>query len=107
VVQDPAGEWLNVNTVKSIYPIRISPDNTAIDNWHDGTKVGGMWTNYQNDLILEDHLIVNDNWPPEAKDVMRNAGIEPSAGPVAYGDAKPGAGEDVKREKAVPVTLPG
>ena len=36
--------------------MRISPDNTAIDNWHDGTKVGGMWTNYQNDIILDDHL---------------------------------------------------
>ncbi len=57
VVQDPDSEWLNINTVHAAYPMRMSPDNTAVDNWHDGTKVGGMWTNYQNDLILDDHLV--------------------------------------------------
>lgn len=88
-------EWLNINTVHSAYPLRISPDNTAIDNWHDGTKIGGLWTNYQNDLILNDHLITDGNWPDEAKEVMKNSGIEPSAGPVEYEDAKPGAGENI------------
>lgn len=76
VVQDPEGEWLNINTVHAAYPLRISPDNTAIDNWHDGTKIGGMWTNYQNDLILDDHLIKDGNWPAEAQEIMKNAGIE-------------------------------
>ncbi len=89
VVQDPAGEWLNINTVHSAYPLRISPDNTASDNWHDATKIGGLWTNYQNDLILDDHLISDGEWPPEAQAVMKDAGIEPSFGPVAYGDAQP------------------
>jgi len=76
VVQDPASEWLNINTVHAVYPIRISPDNTAIDNWHDGTKVGGMWSNYQNDLILDDHLVKDKEWPAEAQEIMKNAGIE-------------------------------
>ncbi|HMF53308.1 MAG TPA: right-handed parallel beta-helix repeat-containing protein [Edaphobacter sp.] len=76
VVQDPGAEWLNINTVHAAYPLRISPDNTAIDNWHDGTKIGGLWTNYQNDLILDDHLITNNNWPAEAKEIMKNAGLE-------------------------------
>jgi hypothetical protein len=93
VVQDPGGEWLNINTVHNAYPLRISPDNTAIDNWHDSEKTGGLWTNYQNDLILDDHLITDGKWPAEAIEIMKNAGIESSAGPVAYGDAKPGAGE--------------
>jgi hypothetical protein len=93
VVQDPGGEWLNINTVHNAYPLRISPDNTAIDNWHDSAKTGGLWTNYQNDLILDDHLITDGKWPAEAREIMKNAGIEPAAGPVAYGDAKPGAGE--------------
>ena len=84
VVQDPEGEWLNINTVHAAYPLRISPDNTAIDNWHDGTKTGGMWTNYQNDLILDDHLIQNGQWPEEARKIMDNAGIEPKAGTVPY-----------------------
>ena len=76
VVQDAGSEWLNINTVHAAYPMRISPDNTAIDNWHDGTKVGGMWTNYQNDLILDDHLVKDNAWPAEAQEVMKNAGIE-------------------------------
>ncbi len=59
VVEDKEGVWLNINTAKSAYPLRISPDNTASGNWHDGTKVGGMWTNYQNDLILDDHWVAN------------------------------------------------
>lgn len=89
VVQDPASEWLNINTVHAAYPLRISPDNTAIDNWHDGTKIGGMWTNYQNDLILNDHLITDGRWPEEATEIMKNSGIESKAGPVAYGKAQP------------------
>ena len=89
VVQDAASEWLNINTVRAAYPLRISPDNTATNNWHDGTRVGGMWTNYENDLILDDHLIIDGKWPAEAQDVMKNSGIEPAAGPVTYGDARP------------------
>ena len=89
VVADPGGEWLNINTVHAAYPLRISPDNTAIDNWHEGTKVGGMWTNYENDLILDDHLVKNGNWPPEARKIMKESGIESFEGPVEYGDARP------------------
>ena len=94
VVDDKAGEWLNVNTVHSAYPLRISPDNTAISNWHNGTKIGGLWNNYQNNLILDDHLVTDGKWPAEAQEVMKNSGIEPSAGPVEYEDAKPGPGEN-------------
>lgn len=82
VVQDAGSEWLNINTVHAAFPMRISPDNTAVSNWHDGTKIGGMWTNYQNDLVLDDHLITNENWPVDAKDVMKNAGIEPEFAPM-------------------------
>jgi hypothetical protein len=89
VVQDPEGEWLNINTVHAAYPLRISPDNTAIDNWHDGTKIGGMWTNYQNDLILDDHRISNGQWPDEAKKIMDSSGIDPKAGTIAYGSVQP------------------
>jgi hypothetical protein len=93
VVEGPECEWLNVNTVHSAMPMRISPDNTAVGNWHDGTKIGGLWTNYQNDLILDDHLVKDNNWPDDAKDVMKNSGIEPSTGKVAYGEAQPSAEE--------------
>ncbi len=90
VVNDPRSEWLNINTVHAAYPLRISPDNTAIDNWHNSEKVGGMWTNYENDLILDDHLVKDGQWPPEAQKIMKEAGIEPFEDPVAYGGAQPG-----------------
>jgi hypothetical protein len=77
VVEDPAGEWLNINTVHAAYPMRVSPDNAAVGNWHDSTKTGGLWTNYQNDLILDDHLVLNNAWPVDAQQVMHDAGIEP------------------------------
>jgi hypothetical protein len=93
VVDDPGGEWLNVNTVHNALPLRITVDNTAQDNWHNGTKIGGMWTNYENDLILDDHLVQDSQWPPDAVQIMNDAGIEKSAGPVEYGDAAAGAGQ--------------
>ena len=76
VVDDLGGTWLNINTAKSAFPLRITVDNTASGNWHNGTKIGGMWTNYQNDLILEDHHVNGEDWPAEAQEVMRNAGLE-------------------------------
>jgi hypothetical protein len=97
VVQDPEGEWLNVNTVHAAMPLRISPDNTADDNWHDSNKIGGLWTNYQNNLILNDHYITDGKWPAEAQEIMKNSGIEPAAGSVEYGNAKPGAGESIPK----------
>lgn len=84
VVQDPGGEWLNINTVHAAYPMRISPDNTAVDNWHDSTKVGGLWTNYQNDLILDDHVVKGNLWPAEAQEIMKNSGLESAFMPPIY-----------------------
>jgi hypothetical protein len=80
VVDDPGGTWLNINTAKGAFPLRISPDNSASGNWHNSVKAGGMWTNYQNDLILDDHLVHEQIWPVDAEEVIRNAGIEPLPG---------------------------
>ena len=76
VVDDPTGEWLNINTVHSALPLRISVDNAATGNWHNSSKVGGLWTNYENDLILDDHLVQGQDWPAEARAVMAAAGPE-------------------------------
>ncbi len=81
MVDDPAGEWLNVNTVHSALPLRISTDNTATGNWHNASKVGGLWTNYENDLILDDHLVKGEEW----------------AGGRAGGDGGGGGGEVIFR----------
>jgi hypothetical protein len=96
VVDDQGGEWLNVNTVHSIFPIRVSFGNTAISNWHNGSTIGGQWTNYQDNLILDDHMIAGEAWPEEARQIMKNAGIEPSSGQVSYGAAQPDAEESGK-----------
>jgi hypothetical protein len=76
-VVDGDGRWLNNNTVKSAYPMRISIDNRAVGNWHNSDKIGGRWNVYQNNLILADHLVQGDAWPAEARHVMDRAGIEP------------------------------
>jgi hypothetical protein len=89
VVRDPNGEWLNINTVHHAYPLRISIDNLAIDNWHDSNQTGGMWTNYENDLILQDHFITNGEWPVDAKRVMREAGVEKLVRLPLYQNVRP------------------
>jgi hypothetical protein len=76
VVDDPGGTWLNINT--------------ASGNWHNSVKVGGMWTNYQNDLILDDHLVHEQIWPANAEEVIRNAGIEPLPGEAGKDDVNTG-----------------
>jgi len=84
VVADPKGTWLNANTIHDALPLRVTLDNTATGNWHDGTAVGGLWDAYHNNQILEDHLIGGGNWPGAARAVMSQAGIEAAAGPVEY-----------------------
>lgn len=93
VVED-ASEWLNINTARSALPLRTSTNNTARGNWHNTTRTGGIWTAYQEDLIVDDHLVSDGKWPDEAKQVMANAGIMPEAGPVEFGDVKPRARPD-------------
>jgi len=84
VVADPNGTWLNANTVSNALPLRVTLDNTATGNWHDGTVVGGLWDAYHNNSILDDHLVQRGNWPSAAREVMANAGIEATAGPVEF-----------------------
>ena len=88
-VVEGASEWLNINTAHGALPLRTTVNNRATGNWHDTAGTGGIWTAYQNDLIDDDHLVSNGAWPDAAKQVMANAGIDPSAGPVEFGDAKP------------------
>jgi hypothetical protein len=84
VVADPLGTWLNANTVSNALPLRVTLDNTASGNWHDGTQVGGLWDEYHNNHVLEDHRVPDRNWPAAARAVMANSGIEAAAGPVEY-----------------------
>ncbi|ESQ84035.1 hypothetical protein AEAC466_09835 [Asticcacaulis sp. AC466] len=88
VIED-ASQWLNINTARSALPLRTSTNNTARGNWHNTTTTGGIWSAYQEDLIVDDHLVTDGKWPDGARQVMANAGIMPEAGPVEFGDVKP------------------
>ncbi|MBB5705743.1 right-handed parallel beta-helix repeat-containing protein [Sphingopyxis panaciterrulae] len=89
-VVDDAGKWLNINAVTPAVKmwLRVSTDNLATGNWHNGGEVGGWWTPYLNNRIEEDHPVTGDAWPAEAIAVMANAGIEPGAGDISYRDVR-------------------
>lgn len=89
VVQGAVRQWLNVNTARSALPIRTSINNVARGNWHQATVVGGIWNEYMNNRIEDDHVVINDSWPAGARQVMGNAGLEPGRAIPAYRDFKP------------------
>src|SRR3546814_4494170 len=68
--------------------LRVSTDNLATGNWHNGGEVGGWWTAYLNNRIEADHTVTGDAWPADAVAVMANAGIEPGAGDISYRDVR-------------------
>lgn len=78
VVKD-AGNWLFVNAIDDHFPKRVTRDNAATGNWHDSEKTWGQWTTYQNNIISNDTLVTDGQWPSEAVAVMENAGIQPGA----------------------------
>ena len=89
VVED-AGTWLNINAVTPAARmwLRVSTDNLAAGNWHKGGKVGGLWIPYLNNRIEDDHPVSGKDWPAGALEVMANAGIQPQAGDISYGDVR-------------------
>jgi len=89
VVEGPVRQWLNVNTARSALPLRTSINNTAKGNWHDATTVGGIWNEYMNNIIEDDHLVINNAWPAAAQAMMGNAGLEAGNHVPAYRDFKP------------------
>lgn len=80
-----ADNWLLINALGDFHPKRITRDNVAKGNWHDSEKVWGLWTRYMNNLIADDHLVADGQWPDEAVAVMQNAGIQADAKVPKYG----------------------
>lgn len=91
VVEGPVRQWLNVNTAHSALPLRTSINNLARGNWHEATTVGGIWNDYMNNLIEDDHVVINTAWPAGALAVMGNAGLEAESKVPAYRDVTPRA----------------
>ena len=86
-VLDGGSLWLFANVMPDMYPMRVTIDNKAVGNWHNQAASKG-WDEYNDNIISDDHLISGKAWPAEARRVIDNSGIEPSAGPVEYLDAR-------------------
>jgi hypothetical protein len=78
-VVEGAGIWLKANTIDSFHPQRITINNRATGNWHDGGEIEGRWITYLDNLIEDDCPVENGAWPEEARRIMDAAGIEPTA----------------------------
>lgn len=78
-VVEGAGTWLYANTIDPFHPQRITINNRAVGNWHEGGRVRGEWTAYQDNLIEDDHPVEQGAWPDAARAVMDRAGIEVEA----------------------------
>lgn len=89
VVDGSVRQWLNVNTARSALPQRTSINNLATGNWHQATVVGGIWNDYMNNRIEDDHVVINYAWPAGALQVMGNAGLEPGSAVPGYGEFHP------------------
>jgi hypothetical protein len=76
-VVESQGFWLFANTVGKLYALRITSDNRAVGNWHNSDKVAQRWIAASDCLILDDHLVTDKDWPPAARKVIANSGIQP------------------------------
>jgi hypothetical protein len=80
-VVDTHGYWLTANTLRKLYPLRVTAENTASHNWHNSDKFDGAWVKETDNIILNDHLIPDKNWPPEALRVVEASGVQPERTP--------------------------
>lgn len=87
-VVDGAGVWLTVNTLNDYRPLRASTDNRAVGNWYTQSKITGSWDRYNNNTLEANRVVAQGAWPPEARAVMANAGIEKDAGVPECGIAQ-------------------
>ncbi len=76
-VVETQGFWLFANTVGKQYALRITSDNRAIGNWHNSDKAAQRWIEASDCVILDDHLVPDKDWPPAARKVIAESGIEP------------------------------
>jgi len=84
-VVEGAGIWLNINTQDDYWPLRISTDNKAVDNWFTQGRARGSWNQYNANLTANNQQVRNGAWPAAAKKVVANAGIQPNVGVAMYG----------------------
>ncbi|PAL25082.1 pectate lyase [Sphingopyxis sp. GW247-27LB] len=90
VVEGGVRQWLNVNTASAFQPGRTnSMNNVARGNWHEAVNVGGIWNDYMNNRIEDDHVVLFDSWPGGALHVMGHAGLEAESKVPSYLDYKP------------------
>ena len=74
-VIETRGKWLNINTAGKMYQRRISTDNRATGNWHSSSTTGGRWLAEIGNVAEGNVLAPDRDWPVEAQNVIRNAGV--------------------------------
>lgn len=74
-VVETRGKWLNINTAGKMYRRRISTDNLATGNWHSSSTTGGRWLEEIGNVARDNTLVPDRDWPVEARNVIRNAGV--------------------------------
>ncbi|WP_121118296.1 right-handed parallel beta-helix repeat-containing protein [Croceibacterium ferulae] len=74
-VIETRGKWLNINTAGKMYQRRISTDNLATGNWHSSSTTGGRWLAEIGNVARDNVLVPDRDWPVEAENVIRNAGV--------------------------------
>jgi hypothetical protein len=75
-VVETQGFWLFANTVGKLYALRITSDVRAIGNWHNSNKAAQRWIPESDCLIEDDHLVADKDWPPAARKVIAESGIQ-------------------------------
>jgi len=88
-VVDGAGVWLNINTLDDYWPLRVSIDNEAFGNWYSPAKVRGSWDAYNHNLAHDNRELKGGAWPPAARKIAENAGIQSNAGVAKYEFERP------------------
>jgi hypothetical protein len=84
-VVDGAAFWLNVNTLDDYWPLRVTTDNLATDNWYRGGQTRGGWNAHNNNLMQGNQPVKSGAWPSPARKIIEAAGIEKGANVVEYG----------------------
>jgi hypothetical protein len=65
----PSGGYLNDRTI----------ENTASGNWHSSNIIEGDWLPDIKNIIINDTVVADKDWPEEALAVVAKAGVRPSS----------------------------
>lgn len=68
------GVWLKLNSQGHIAPKRAAMDNLAAGNCYNSSRLQGNWTDYLNNIAIDNVAIEVKEWPESARRVIENSG---------------------------------